>query len=88
MALSLTVSARIYDEICCDLQTEQVFRFIISSGGPTLPQCQILSARRRGEWLNGGQLREMQDKAKGVREVEVLHRRTIGLNCILLTYAV
>jgi hypothetical protein len=40
----------------------------------------------RGEPVNGGHLREMQDKTKSISKVENLHKREFSLKVIFLTH--
>jgi hypothetical protein len=42
----------------------------------------------RGEGVNGGHVREMQDKIKTIRKVENLHKREFSLKGVPLKYAV
>jgi hypothetical protein len=42
----------------------------------------------KGERVNGGHLREMQDKIKTIRKVENLHKLAFSLKGVLLKYAV
>jgi hypothetical protein len=42
----------------------------------------------RGERVNGGHLREMQDKIETIRKVENLHKRAFSRKGVLLKYAV
>jgi hypothetical protein len=41
----------------------------------------------RGERVNGGHVREIQDKIKTTRKVENLHKRAFSLKGVLLKYA-
>jgi hypothetical protein len=41
----------------------------------------------RGERVNGGHVRDMQNKIKNVRKVENLHKRAFSLKGVLLKYA-
>jgi hypothetical protein len=45
-------------------------------------------AKRRGQRVNGGHLREMQDKLETTSEVENLHKWALSLKGALLKYAV